>query len=230
MSTIHRLSLAGVLFSVLVVRAQSPEDAAALLRKVRSFVESTRNWRAEVIETSQISGGGMNVKSEVQAKIAAQEPLKMSRQNSGDDGTVMACDGIAAYYSGDGHSYSKHEARVTPQCDLPLSKFYGLENNPTTLSFVGRDHVRLVDGDRNCVVVRAAWKRGTEDDVRTMCIDPDRLLILRDVVVSQIEGAGIRSVKTTTLRDFESNPVFPPDTFRFSVPPGAVEMKPEGQN
>ena len=152
--------------------------------------------------------------------------MKMSRQNSGGDRTILVCDGVQTFYSGDGHSYYKGEARVTPQCDLPLSKFYDLNENPASISVVGRDHVLLADGDRHCVVVRTTWKQGTVNAVRTMCIDPARPLILRDVMESEDEKSGIRMVKTTSFTYFESNPTFPSDTFQFSIPSGAVEAKP----
>jgi outer membrane lipoprotein-sorting protein len=224
-TTMHRLLLITILAPVPVL-AQSVDDGTELLRKARSFAEGTRSWRAEVIETSQMSGRGMNLQSEVRTKIAAQPPLKMSRQNNGSDRTILVCDGIETFYSGDGHSYYKGEARVMPQCDLPLSKFYELNNTPDSISVIGRDHVRLTDGDRQCVVIRAAWKQGTVNTVRTMCIDPARPLILRDVIESEDEKSGIKSVKTTTFTLFESTPTFTPDTFRFSVPPGAVQAKP----
>lgn len=208
------------------VHAQSGENATELFQKAQSFGESTRSWRADVVETSQISGRGMNLHSEVRTTIAAHPPLKMSRQNSGSDRTIFVCDGVETFYSSDGHSYSRGEARVTPQCDLPLSRFYELDNNPASISVVGRDRVRLADGDRPCVVVRATWKQGMLNTVRTMCIDPARPLILRDAIEREDERTGIRSVNTITFTYFESNPTFPPDTFQFSVPPGAVEAKP----
>jgi outer membrane lipoprotein-sorting protein len=168
----------------------------------------------------------MNLQDEVRTRIAVQSPLKMSRKNSGDDQTILVCDGAETFYSGDGHSYYRGEARVMPECDFPLSKFYKLDNNPVTASVVGRDHVQLADGDRGCVLVRATWKHATLSTVRTMCIDPISALILRDVAESEDEKTGIRIVRTTAFISYESNPTFPPDTFRFSVPPGAVEARP----
>ena len=162
-------------------------------------------------------GRGMNLQSEVRTKIAAQR--------SGSDETILICDGVETFYSGDGRSYYKGDARVTPQCDLPLSKFYELDNSPASFSMIGRDRARFADVDLPCLVVRAEWMEGTVNVVGTMCIDLARPLILRDVIESQDE-TGIRSVKTTTFRDFESNPTFPPDAFRFSIPPSAVEAKP----
>jgi outer membrane lipoprotein-sorting protein len=151
--------------------------------------------------------------------------MKMSRQNSGGDQTIMVCDGVETFYSGDGSSYYKGNAAVTPQCDLPLSRFYELARDPASVSFVGNDHVRLVDEDRRCAVVRATWKQETTSTVRTMCIDVVRPLILRDVLERADEKTGMRSVKTLTFINFETDPIFSPDAFRFSIPPGAVQAK-----
>jgi len=224
LNEMHRLFWVALLASF--APAQSVEDATELLRKVQSMAESTRTWRAEVVEKSQISGAGMNLQNEVRSKIAVQAPLKMSRQNSGADQTILVCDGAEAFYSGDGHSYYRSEAKVNADCTFPLSRFYKLENNPATASVVGRDHVRLADGDRDCVLVRAVWKRAMGSAVRTMCIDPSSALILRDVAESEDEKTRIRIVNTTAFTSYESNPTFSPDAFRFSVPPGAVEAKP----
>ena len=225
LNAMHRL-LWVVLLASALAPAQSVENPTELLRKVQSIADRTMTWRGEVVERDQISGGGMNLQSEVRTKIAVQAPLKMSRQNSGDDQTILVCDGAEAFYSGDGHSYYRTEAKVNPDCSFPLSRFYKLENNPATVSVVGRDRVRLADGDRDCVLVRAVWRRATGNAVRTMCIDPASALILRDIAESEDERTGIRMVKTTAFTSYESNPTFPPDTFRFSAPPGAIEAKP----
>jgi len=74
-------------------------------------------------------------------------------------------------------------------------------------------------------MVRAIWKKETGSTIRTMCIDPSRPLILRDVIEAEDERMGIKSIATTTFVDFESDPTFSPETFRFLIPPGAVEAK-----
>ena len=118
-----------VILASVAVRAQNVENPAELLRKVMAAAENTRNWQAEFVETSQLSGPGLSIQNEVRSKLAAQTPLKMSRQNSGGDRTVLVCDGVGTFYSGDGKTYYKGNAAVTPQCDFPLSKFYELEMN-----------------------------------------------------------------------------------------------------
>jgi outer membrane lipoprotein-sorting protein len=80
-------------------------------------------------------------------------------------------------------------------------------------------------GDRECVLVRATWNRDTINIVRTMCIDSVAALILRDVREAVDNSRGIRGITTTTFIDYESDPTLPPDTFQFSIPPGAVEAK-----
>jgi outer membrane lipoprotein-sorting protein len=204
--------------------AQDADDATALLRKTESLAGSTKSWRAEVVKRSQISGLGMNLEDEVHIKIAAQAPLKMRRENSGGDQTVLVCDGTDSFYSGDGHSYYRSPAKANPDCDFPLSSFYQLSNDPTSALLLGHDHVALADGDHACDVVRAEWKAAAAHVVRTMCIDPASGLIWRDV--SENESAGMRAVVTTTFTSYESSPALPPDTFKFSIPPGAVEAKP----
>jgi len=72
----------------------------------------------------------MNLQSEVRTKIAVKAPLKMRRENSGDDQTLMVCDGAEGFYSGDRHSYYRGEAKVNPDCNFSLSRFYELEKIP----------------------------------------------------------------------------------------------------
>jgi outer membrane lipoprotein-sorting protein len=206
--------------------AQGTDDAMALLRKAESIADTTNNWRADVVERFQTSGRGMNLQDEVHIKIAAQAQLKVRRENSDGDQTVLVCDGAKGFYSGDGHSYYRISPEVTPDCNLPLSRFYQLRKDPASVSIVGRDHVSLADGDRACEVIRAEWKLATVHIVRTMCIDPTSGLILRDVAENEDEGTGMRSVVTTTFSSYESNPTLTPDAFKFSIPPGAVEAKP----
>jgi outer membrane lipoprotein-sorting protein len=204
--------------------AQVADDATALLRKTESLAGSTKSWRAEVIKSSQISGQGTNLEDEVHIKIAAQAPLKMRRENSGGDQTILVCDGADSFYSGDGHSYYRSPAKVNPDCDFPLSSFYQLRNDPTSALILGHDRVALADGDHACDVVRAEWKSAAAHVVRIMCIDPASGMIWRDV--TETENAGMRTVVTTTFTSYESNPRLPPDTFKFSISPGAVEAKP----
>jgi len=200
--------------------AQDTNDAKALLQRAESLARSVKSWRAEIVQTGQISGHGMNLRDQVRTKIAVQAPLKMRRENSGDDQTVLVCDGTESFYMGDGHSYYRNSAEANQDCNFPLSSSYQLPKDPVSVSIVGHDRIALADGSHACDVVLAESKNA----VRTMCIDPTSGFILRDVRTFNNEG--IQSVTTATFTSYESNPTFPPDTSKFSIPLGAVEAKP----
>src|SRR2546430_479719 len=104
--------------------AQDTNDAKALLQRAESLARSVKSWRAEIVETSQGSANGMDLQSQVRTKIAVQAPLKMRRENSGDDRTVLVCDGAESFYTGDGHSYYRNSAKTNQDCDFPLSTSY----------------------------------------------------------------------------------------------------------
>lgn len=214
------------------IQAQRAPDATSLLQKAKSFGENTRSWRAEAVQTLQVSLPGMKIPStEVHIKLAAEAPFKMSRVNSGDDRTTMICDGTQQFYSGDGLSYYLNE--TGGQCSFPLLSFYepslmnfiGPNSNPSSVTIIGEDHVRLTDGKRRCLVVRVVSVRESEHAVRTMCIDPTRPVILRDVVDLENEAKGFRSITTTTFLSFEDRPTSNPDTFRITIPPGAYRAR-----
>ena len=221
----------GVLWVTLLtasLQARSNPEAAELLQKTKSFGENTQSWRAEAVQTMQVSGPGLKMPStDIHIQLAAEPPLKMSRVNSGDDRTAMICDGTQQFYSGDGISYYLN--RAGGQCTFPLLFFYepslmnfiGPSSNPASVSVVGEDHVRLTDGDRRCVVVRIVFERESTHAIRTLCIDPARPVILRDVVDIDDKAKGFRSSTTTTFLSFEVHPKFALDTFRITIPPGA---------
>ena len=188
-----------------------------MLRKARSIAAGINTWRAEVVKRSQISGGGLNLDSEVRTKIAVLAPLKLSRKNRGDDKTILICDGVDTFYSGDGHSSYRGKAAVMPQCDFPLNKFYELDDNSPSTSIIGHDRVRLADGDRPCVLVKTTSNRDSVSTVHIMCIDTASALILRDIAQIIDDKTGGRMVKTITFAEFETNPSLPPDTFTFPV-------------
>src|SRR5216683_2717866 len=117
--------------------AQDTNDASALLQKAESLARSVKSWRAEIVETSQVSGHGMNLQDQVRVKIAAQAPLKMRRENSGDDQTVLVCDGSESFYMGDGHNYYRNSAKANQDCDFPLRSSYQLGKDPVSVLIVG---------------------------------------------------------------------------------------------
>ncbi len=199
---------------------QDSDNVKNLLQRAESLVRSVKSWRAETVNTSEVLANGLEMHSQVRTKFAVQAPLRMKRENSGDDKTVLVCDGVESFYMGDGHGYYRGSAAINSDCSFPLNSLYQVAANATSLSIIGRDQVLLADGSHACDVVKVEW----DGAVRTMCIDPKTGLNLRDVVI--INKDGKRLSQTTTFTSYEKDVAFPPDAFKFHPPPGAVESKP----
>jgi TonB family protein len=209
--------------------AQADDDALVLLREVASSARNTNTWRAEGVEVAQLAGRGMNnLRDEIHFKIAVQSPLKMRRENSGDDHTQSVCDGTDRLYTGDGLSFHRFSVPVGNECKFSLADFYELDENPASATVIGDDHVRLADGLHECKVIRVERNRDVQGDtklqsVRTMCIDQSEHLILRDSTESVDAASQMHSTRAITFTSFERDPRFRPDDFNFSIPTGTIE-------
>jgi TonB family protein len=220
--------LAVVLFLTALASAQT-NDARALLRDIASSARATKSWRAEGVETHELTGNGIQLRDEIRFKIAIQGPSKMRWETSGDDDTLMVCDGTDhwTYYS-HGLSFYRNSVGVSP-CNPALGDYSQLVDNLTAAIVIGRDQVQFAGGPRECEIVRAEYTvPGSPDGVivlhtfiHTMCIDAPRRLILRDSVESA--GSGMRSAGTTTDSVYEREPTFSSDVFKFVVATGTAE-------
>ena len=208
------------------VYAQSASEGVLLLKKVEARAKSATNFRAEIIQKGQMSGPGMGFQDQVLVKTSSQIPLKMRRENSGGDQTLLVCDGRESFYSGDRHSYYRNPAKVNSDCSLPLVPLFQLGKPVDSASIISNDHVNLSEGDRACIVVHTEWRQSTTTVVRDMCIDPEWNLILRDVTVTENKTADMHVSATTTFRSYESNPSFSPQIFHFTPLPDMKEAKP----
>jgi outer membrane lipoprotein-sorting protein len=204
-------------------------DARALLQDIASSGRATKSWRAEGVGIHELTGNGIQLRDEIRFKIAIQGPSKMRWETSGDDDTLMVCDGTDhwTYYS-HGLSFYRNSVGVSP-CNPALGDYSQLTDNLTAAAVIGRDQVQFAGGPRECDIVRAEYTvPGSRDRVvalhnvvRTMCIDAPRRLILRDSLESA--GSGMRSTGTTTYSAYEREPMFSSDVFKFAVPTGTAE-------
>lgn len=222
------MMLAIVLFLVALASAQT-NDARALLQDIAASARSTKTWKAEGIETHELTGNGIQLRDEIRFKIAIQGPSKMRWETNGDDDTLMVCDGTDhwTYYS-HGLSFYRNSVGVSP-CEPALGNYSQLTDGLVTAIVTGRDRVPFAGADRECDVVRAEFTvpgppeggPAARSFVRTMCVDSPRHLILRDSVESA--GSGMRSTGTTTYSVYEREPTFSSDVFKFEVPTGTLE-------
>ena len=224
-----RLSLWLVPLLSTIGLAQTDDHAHLLLRDVITTAQATRSWRAEGVVISEMTGPDMNLRDETRFKIAAQSPLRMRQENSGSDTTLSVCDGTDMFYFTGGTSFYRSPAAVSQGCSLSLADFYKLEENPVSVTIIGRDRVQLTEGGRECEVVRAEWNRDVQVGrgqwhlVRTMCIDPVRHLIVRDIADGVQSVSGMHSMSSTNYTSLELNPNLPSSVFEFSIETGAME-------
>ena len=212
-----------VLFLTALASAQT-NDARALLQDIAASSRATKSWRAEGVETHELSGNGIQLRDEIRFKIAVQGPSKMRWETRGDDNTFVVCDGTDhwTYYS---HGLSFYRNSVTvSSCEPALGDYSKLADDLTGAITIGRDRLQLAGELHECDVVRAEYAvaRSPETSlVRTLCIDSERKLILRDS--SDTSASGQHSIKTTTYSAYEREPTFSSEVFKFAVPTGTAE-------
>ncbi len=107
---------------------------------------------------SELTGTGLQLHSEVHFKVAMQGPSKMRWETSGDDDTLMVCDGTDhwTYYQ---HGLSfYHTAESVSPCKPSLGDFSQLTDDLTAAVVTGRDRIQVNGAPVECDVVRAEYK------------------------------------------------------------------------
>ena len=166
----------------------------------------------------------MQLRDEIRFKIAVQGPSKMRWETSGDDDTLMVCDGTDhwTYYS-HGLSFYRNSVTVSP-CKPALDDYSQLTEDLTGAITIGRDRLQFAGEPHGCDVVRAEYAVARSPEirlVRTLCIDSEEKLILRDS--SDTSASGAHMITTTTYSVYEREPMFSSDVFKFTVPSGTAE-------
>lgn len=216
--------------------AQENRSADALLQEVMSAARNAESWRAEGIESSEMTINGTEHRQEVRFKIAVQGPSRMRWETSGDDQTTVVCDGTDhwTFYRQPGGGYYRSSIAVSP-CGggTDVGDFLKLTDGLVSATYIGRDRVQFAGALRECELVRAEYQNTSPmvttptGAIRTLCIDPANRMVLRhrtETIVGE-GAASIRMTETTTYLSYERNIVLPPDTFRFVVPKSTTELK-----
>jgi TonB family protein len=213
-----------VMFFLAALASAQTNDARALLQDIVSSRRATKGWRAEGVEIHELTGNGLQLRDEIRFKIAIQGPSKMRWETSGDDNTLMVCDGTDhwTYYS-HGLSFYRNSVSVSP-CKPAIDDYSELTEDLTGAITIGRDRLDLAGEPHECDVVRAEYAVARSPNtslVRTLCIDWERKLILRDS--SDTSASGAHSITTITYSVYEREPMFSADVFKFTVPTGVAE-------
>jgi protein TonB len=192
-------------------------------------------WRAEGVETGELTGEGMNLHTEITFKAAYRDASHMRWETTGDTRTLMVCDGTDRWtYSEPGTGFYRSPVEAGP-CRSQLPTFDSLLDNLVSATVVGTDHIPFEGISRDCDIIRAEYmipKAGRTGNpvtksvvagttiIRTACIDSAKKLILRDRTESWATGSNTRFTKTITFSSYERDGEIPEEAFRFEVPTG----------
>jgi TonB family protein len=192
-------------------------------------------WRAEGVETDELTGEGMNLHTEIIFKAAFRDASHVRWETTGDTRTLMVCDGTDRWtYSEPGTGFYRSPVEAGP-CRSQLPAFDGLLDNLVSATVVGADHIQFEGALRDCDIIRAeymiprAGRAGNQVPksvtagttiIRTTCIDSAKKLILRDRTESWATGSNTRFTRTITFSSYERDGEIPEEAFRFEVPTG----------
>jgi TonB family protein len=224
-----RLTAGFLVVSAALCSAQTNVNPRALLEDVASSKLGARAWRAEGFETDELTGEGMNLRTETAFKAVFRDPSHMRWETTGDNRTLAVCDGADHWaYSEPGTGFYRTPVEVSP-CTSQLPALEGLLGSLVSATVVSVDHVPFEGVPRDCEIVRAEYRipapksnsttAGTTI-IRTACVEPARKLILRDRTESWATGSNTRFTRTIAFTSYERDVEIPETAFRFEVPTG----------
>ncbi len=206
--------------------AQADDHALDLLKQAIAAARTTTTFRAEGTTVGEMTGAGMNIKDQpIYFRAAAESPLRTHRENSGGDQSQNTCDGAETLYTGGSGFY---RGQRQGGCTMSLADLIHVEDNPTAATLIGRDQVQLADGIHNCELIRGDWTLARDHGVtwhavNTLCIEPERNLILRYVSETTGGGNDLHTVDKLVFTVIDLNPRYSAALFAFSVPTGTME-------
>lgn len=224
--------------------AQQGEDARPLLQQVADAARNVKSWRAEYVATIEVEGEGIQSKMEMPTKESSQGPNLMRREITlAGIPTLIICDGASAWtYMPVLKSYQRTTG-TSAACVSTFASWAQILNGLQSAVITGSETLVFEGIPTPCAVVRAEYVRlpsgtnlsgGTNvqgTGTRTMCVDRNRSLILRDYI--EIKAVpissspnGVQSKTTIAYSSIERDPVLPPDIFAFEPPADSTLVAP----
>ena len=226
---------AAFLMSAALCAAQTVVNPLALLEEIAASERGAGVWRAEGVETGELTGEGMNLHTGITFKGAFRDPSHVRWETTGDTRTLMVCDGADHWtYAEPGTGFYRSPVERSP-CKSQLPAFGDLLDNLVSVTVVGSDRIPFEGVSRDCGMVRAEYWIPTSKStralalpgttagttiIRTMCVEPARKLILRDRRESWTTGSNTRFTRTIAFSSYERDVEIPDQAFRFEVPTG----------
>jgi TonB family protein len=219
--------------------AQTNVTPRVLLEELAASARGAQAWRAEGVETGELTGEGMNLHTETAFKAAFRDSSHVRWETTGDTRTLMVCDGVDRWtYAEPGTGFYRVPVEAGP-CRPGLPAMDEPLDNLVSATFVGGDHIPFEGVSRDCDIIRAEYRipagragspvsktgAGTiagTTIIRTLCVDPARRLILRDRTESWATGSNTRFTRTITFSSYDRGVEIPDEAFRFEVPTGTL--------
>jgi TonB family protein len=218
-----------LILSAALCSAQNNVAPRALLEEIATAGSQSHAWRADGTETSELTGEGMNLHTEIIFQAVFRDPLHVRWETTGDNRSLMVCDGVDHWnYAEPGTGFYRNPVEASP-CRSQLPAFDSLMDNLVSVTLAGGDRVPFEGVSRDCDNVRAEYlipasgSRGAAVGttiVRTLCVDPARRLILRDRTESWATGSNARFTQTIVFNSYQRDVEIPDDAFRFEVRTG----------
>jgi TonB family protein len=209
-----------MLWALLTLWAAQTSDPRVLLQSLEASSRDAQPWRAEGVETGEVTGEGLNLHTETAFKAAFRDSSHVRWETSGDGRTLMVCDGVDRWmYAAPGTGFYRVPVEAAGPCRPALPVMDGLLDNLVSAAFV--------PGSRDCDTIRAEYRipvgrGGSSTIIRTLCVDSARKLILSERTESWATGSNARSIRTITFSSYERDVKIPDETFRFEVPTGTL--------
>ena len=214
------------------LQAQTNANAVDLIRQVSGTAKSMKSVRLEghiAIENETARSDGHNERA---FSIAISRP-GLARFEVGD--TLRVCDGSRLLtWVPTTKRYTELRDADPPLCEPVLHAWQTAAEHMTSATIAGSDNIEFEGNPVECSVVRAEYSKapwfitpGQEEaaGTRTLCIDPNRYLILRDSVhaaITRADGSTLKRTTTITLSKLEVNPELDAGLFTFTPPPDAI--------
>lgn len=228
--------------------AQQGEDARPLLQQVADAARNVKSWRAEYVATIEVQGEGIQSKMEMPTKESSQGPNLMRREVTlAGISTLIVCDGVNTWNYAPALKRYQKTPGTSAACVSTFASWAQILNGLQSAVITGSETLVFEGIPTPCDVVRAEYVRlpsGTNlpggavvvgTGTRTMCVDRNRSLILRDYIETKTipnpsSPNGVQSKATIAYSSVERNAVLPPDIFTFEPPADSTLATPAGSS
>ena len=216
-----------------LVFAQTGNDARPLLEKVSQATRAAKTWQAEGVSVTEITGDGVNTRLETRFRSAFRGPLETRHESSGAEGGVRVCDGTVLWIHFPRVNFYTRNPISEEKCIPAADRWDNLTASLVSALMTGRDQVPFEGVPRDCQVVVAEYNTNAPlapgvavygHVRRTLCIDPDRLIVLRDrfeAIPEPGKPAYLQTVVTISFSRYQRGAVLSDALFRFEPPAGS---------